>query len=73
MNKDRARAFDKPEHKDLVRRTAIADVLKAASFFVVSIEEDGTVRYATLVDGSKRADAMMLRIFEQIKDELPDG
>ena len=73
MNKDRAKAFDQPEHKDLVRRTAIADVLKASAFFVVSIETDGTVRYCTLVDGSEKADALMLRIYEQIKNELPDG
>ena len=73
MEADRARGFDRPEHKDLVRRNAIAKVLTAESFFVITIGSNGVLDFHTMLDGSVESDTLLLKIYEQIKDRLPDG
>lgn len=73
MLADGARLFDQPEQKDRVRRGAIARVLTAESFFVVSIDVEGKFDFHALLDGKDDSEELLLKIYELVKDRLPDG
>ena len=68
-----ARRFDQPEQKDRVRRGAIASVLTAESFFVVSIDSDGKLDFHALLDRKDDSEELLLKIYELVKDRLQDG